>query len=101
MGGSGISVAGYQTYRADYRDYLALAQTGIQHLRAAEALLKALPKNPFDSHIVTQAQHEFAATLTAFVHLDNDLKSLPGISASIPVYGTRLTAALHVLPLAI
>jgi len=74
---------------------------GMQHLRTAETILKMLPKNPFDAQSVSQAQHEFAASLAAFVQVDNDLKSLPGISTSIPVYGARLSAALHVLPIAI
>jgi hypothetical protein len=50
---------------------------------------------------VSQAQHEFATSLAAFVQVDNDLGSLPGISQSLPVYGSRLSAALRVLPIAI
>jgi len=99
--GSGLSAAGYQTYHTGYQHELSLAQTGAQHLRMAETLLKALPKNPFDTQSVNQAQHEFAAGLTAFVQVDNDLKTLPEISTSIPVYGVRLRAALHLLPVAI
>jgi len=67
----------------------------------AVTLLKALPKDSFDAQSVRQAQHEFAAGLTAFVQVDNDLKTLPAISTSIPVYGVRLRAALHLLPVAI
>ncbi len=96
-----LSVDGYQTYSGNYLRDLSLAQVGMQHLRTAETLLKMLPKNPFDAQSVSQAQHEFAASLAAFVQVDNDLKSLPGISISIPVYGARLSAALHVLPIAI
>jgi uncharacterized protein DUF4012 len=92
---------GYQQYSGNYLRDLSLAQVGMQHLRTAETLLKMLPKNPFDAQSVSQAQHEFAASLAAFVQVDNDLKSLPGISTSIPVYGARLSAALHVLPIAI
>src|SRR5258708_6964388 len=99
--GAGLSVGGYQTYSGDYHRDLSLAQVGMQDLRTAEALLKTLPKNPFDAQSVSQAQHEFAASSVAFVQVDNDLKSLPGISTSVPVYGTRLSAAFHVLPLAI
>ena len=99
--GSGVSVVGYQTYNASYHHELSLAQMGVQHLRIAETLLKALPRNPFDAQRVGQAQHEFAAGLTSFVQVDNDLKTLPAISTSIPVYGVRLRAALHLLPVAI
>jgi len=104
IAGSGASVVGYKTYnayKADYHRYIALAQTGVQHLRTAETLLKGLSKTPLDARIVVQAQHEFAAASTAFVQLDNGLKSLPGISLSVPGYGARLRAALHLLPLAI
>jgi hypothetical protein len=99
--GAGLSLVGYQTYDGNYHQDLSLAQVGMQHLQTAEMLLKMLPKNPFDAQNVSQAQHEFAASLAAFVQVDNDLKSLPGISTSIPVYGARLSAALHVLPIAI
>jgi len=101
VAGAGLSAVGYQTYHTSYQHELSLAQTGEQHLRMAGTLLKALPKNPFDAQSVNQAQHEFAAGLTAFVQVDNDLKTLPGISTSIPVYGVRLRAALHLLPIAI
>jgi hypothetical protein len=99
--GAGLSVVGYQKYSGNYNRDLSLAQVGMQHLRRAETLLKTLPKNPFDAQSVSQAQHEFAASSAAFGQVDNDLKSLPGITTSVPVYGTRLSAALHVLPLAI
>ena len=99
--GAGLSLVGYTTYSGNYHRDLSLAQVGMQHLQTAETLLKKLPKNPFDTQNMTQAQHEFAASLAAFVQEDNDLKSLPGISAFLPVYGARLSAALHVLPIAI
>jgi len=99
--GSGLSVVGYRTYHASYQHEISLAQTGVQHLHTAETLLKALPKNPFDARSVNQAQHEFAAGLFDFVQVNNDLKALPGISTSIPVYGVRLRAAFDLLPVAI
>ena len=101
MLGSGLSIFGYQTFNTDYHRELSLAQEGIQHLRTAEALLKALPQKPFDSQSVSQAQQDFAIASTNFLQVSHDLSSLPGISTSIPVYGSRLSAALHVLPIAI
>ena len=98
---AGLSVLGYKTYNADYQRDLSLAQVGKQHLMMAEKLMKTLPSNPFDASTVTQAQHEFAAASTAFVQVNDNLKSLPGISTSIPAYGPRLQAALDLLPLAI
>jgi len=102
--GAGLAVVGYQTYQTysgQYHRDLSLAQVGTQHLRAAETLLKALPKNPFDAQSVSRARQEFVASSAAFVQVNTDLKSLPGMSASIPGYGARLSAALHVLPIAI
>jgi len=99
--GSIFSVAEYQTYNAQYHKDVSLAQEGIQHLRTGVTLLEALPRSPLDSQAVDKAKHEFAFASTFFVHLDTDLQSLPGISMSIPTYGPRLRAAMHVLPLAI
>ena len=101
MGGSLFGVVEFLAYDGMYHRDKALADTGMLHLQRAEALLVALPKNPLDASRVTQAQHEFASGLTALVKLNNDLKSLPGFSTSIPAYGSRLSAALHLTPLAI
>lgn len=98
---TGLSVIGYETYNADYQRDLSLTQQGMQHLRMAETLLKALPINPFDALAASKAQHEFAAASITFVKVNDDLKLLPGISTSIPVYGPRLRAAIDLLPIAI
>lgn len=95
------TVIGYETYDASYRRYTSLAQTGVQHLRTAATLLETLPKNPFDAPVVGRARQEFVAASTAFVQLGVGLKSLPGIITLIPVYGSRLSAALHLAPLAV
>jgi hypothetical protein len=99
--GSGTSFTVYQMFSANYHGSTALAQTGVQQLRSAEALLTSLPKHPFDTQAVNQAQLEFTAAMTAFRKLDGNLRSFPGISTFIPVYGTRLSAALHLASLAI
>lgn len=88
-------------YQAKYHNYTALAQTGMQHLRTATTLLETLSKNPFDALTVSKAQHEFTAAKATFGQLNDGLKSLPGISTLIPVYGARLSAALNLAPLAI
>src|SRR2546429_3576897 len=98
---AGISAVEYNTYNAEYQHDLSLAQVGMQHLQVAETLLKALPQKLFDAQAASQAQHEFAAASLAFVQLNEDLKSLPGMSTSIPMYGLRLQAALDLLPVAI
>lgn len=98
--GSGFAIIGYQTYSAKYHSDFSLAQTGVKHLETATSLLKTLPKSPLDAQTVNQAQHEFFAASTSFTQVDNDLTSLPGVSTMVPVYGTRLSAALHLVPLA-
>ncbi len=101
MSGSVFGVVEYLAYDGMYHRDVALAGTGMQHLQKAEALLAALPKNPLDASHVSQAQHEFASGLMALVKLNSDLKSLPGSLTSLPVFGSRLHAALHLVPLAI
>lgn len=99
--GSGFSFHLYQTYSATYHNDVSLAKTGVQHLQNAASLLLTLQKNPLDEHAVSQAQHEFASSLTIFTQLNQNLKSLPEIATSIPGYGTRLASALRLLPIAI
>ncbi len=101
LAGFGVSIAVYQPYQAKYHNDTTSAQTGIQHLRTAAALLEALPKTPLDALTVSKAQHEFSAALTTFGQLDKDLASLPGVGTYIPVYGARLSTALRLIPLAI
>jgi hypothetical protein len=96
-----FSIFGYQMYNASYRHSLNIAQQGMQHLRKAETLLGTLLQHPFDARTVQEAQHEFTAASSVFNQLNDRLKSLPGISTLIPVYGARLSAALHLVPLAI
>src|SRR6266568_2403728 len=102
---SGFSFLGYLAYHTAYGRYLPLAQDGIQHLRRAEALLARMPQNPLDAPTVNQAQHEFAAALTSFTQVNAGLQSLPGLGVEvgtfIPVYGARLRAAVHLVPLAV
>src|ERR1700736_590077 len=96
-----LSVVGYGIFSTRYSSDFALAQTGIQHLQKAASLLGASPQNISDAHSVNQAQQEFSAALKVFVQLDNDLQSIPVVATLAPVYGTRLSAALHLVPLAI
>jgi Protein of unknown function (DUF4012) len=101
---TGSSVAGflmYHTYNARYHTDLSLAQTGTQHLQKAEALLGTWSKRPLDTQLTSQAEIEFASAFKTFGQLNNDLRSLPGFIKQIPSYGTRLNAALHLVPLAI
>ena len=101
VSGSIAGVAGYLALSGMYQRDMALAQTGLQHLQKAESLLAELPENPLDVDKVNQAQREFAAGLPPLIQINHDLQSLPGITTSIPVYGSRLGSALRLLPIAI
>ncbi len=90
-----LGVAGNQIYHSDYQQYLSLAEAGMQHLRSAETLLESLPQKPFDAGTIKSARQEFAAAHTLFAQLEGDLQSIPGVSTLIPVYGVRLSTALH------
>src|SRR6266581_6091426 len=88
--GSLFSVVGYRVGTTHYRNDLALAQTGMQHLQEAETLVAGLLQNPFDAHRVSQAQQEFTSALQTLTQLNSDLNSVPGFATLLPVYGTRL-----------
>ena len=91
----------YNTYAARYHTDFSLAQTGVQHLQKAEALLTTWPQKPLDAQLTGQAKYEFTSALKTFSSLNNDLKSLPAYARQVPVYGARLSAALHLVSLAI
>lgn len=101
MSGSIASVVGYLALSGMYHRDMALAQTGVQHLQKAESLLAELPKNPLDIDTVNQARREFAAGLTPLIQVNRDLQSLPGFSTALPFYGSQLSSALRLLPIAI
>lgn len=92
------SIAGYQHYHTTYTLSLAQAQTGMIHLRKAETLLVSLQKNPWNAQATQQAQQEFTSASTSFTQLNKSLQSLPPGSSNLPVYGSRLHAALLLVP---
>src|SRR6266516_2517441 len=98
--GAGMSVLAYQTYSASYRRDVALAQVAMQHLQTAETLMAKLPQDPLDVATISRIHHEFDVAFTNFSQLDKSLKALPAGSTFIPVYGRRLSAAQHLVPLA-
>jgi Protein of unknown function (DUF4012) len=104
LAGSVSSVIGYlmyNTYTARYHSDLSQAQSGVHHLQKAEALLSTWSQKSLDTQTPEQAKNEFAAALKIFTGLQSDVQSIPGVAAQVPVYGTRLSAAQHLLPLAI
>lgn len=97
LSGAGASFVGYHTYRSD----MAQAQIGIHDLQTALSLMQSLSKEPFNTATITQAQHEFVAASAIFGQLNAQVQWLPSGLSAIPVYGTRVSAAQHLLPLAL
>src|SRR2546422_3194909 len=95
------SLSLYQNYSGQYHHDMTLARSGIQHLQTAETLIKNLARGAFDVHNVTQARQEFTAAFTVFSQLKNDLTQIPSAATLLPKYGTLVSAALHIVPLAV
>ena len=100
LSSSVLSVVGYQTYNARYHNDLSLAQTGIQHLQKAEAFMTTWSQESLDTQLTGQAKQEFTSALKNFSLVNVDLQSLPELAQQVPVYGARLSAARHLVPLA-
>lgn len=98
--GTLLLLSAYQHYSALYRQDMAVAQGAEQRLRAAESVLAALAKNPFNATTLAQARQDFAAADEDFTRLEQSLRTVPSISAALPVYGPRITAAQHLIALA-
>ncbi len=69
-------------------------------MRNAQTLLEGVSKSAFNPMTLSQARGEFSTALGQFTQLDADVRLIPSISTAIPVYGTRLHAAIHLAPLA-
>ncbi len=98
IAGGTLSIKGI--YNATYAKDMGLAQTGLQHMRNAQTLLEGMSKASFNPAAVTQARGEFSSALVQFTQLHSSLSMVPAISTAIPVYGSRLHAAMHLVPLA-
>lgn len=53
-----------------------------------------------DTQLTGQAKQEFTSALKNFSLVNVDLQSLPELAQQVPVYGARLSAARHLVPLA-
>ena len=96
----GLSIIEYPVLDNRYHKDLALAYTGAQDLQTAAALMQTIPHDLFNTKLVVDARHNFTDALTTFTQLNNDLTSIPDVLTFIPIYGTRLYAAKHLVPLA-
>ncbi len=99
--GSTLSGLGYRVYATGYQRDQLLAQEGVQHLLKIKEFLTALPHNPLDAENIAEVQYEFASALKTFTQVDDDLKSVPGVAMFLPVYGSRLHAARHLISLSL
>ena len=99
--GSVVSMIGYPALSSRYRQDMAQAHVGAQELKEGIDLLRALPANPFDTKSLGQAQRDFSDALAIFSQLGDDLNRIPDTLTLLPVAGARLSAAKHLLPLAL
>ena len=95
------SVIGYPALSGRYRTDMAQAHVGAQELKQGIDLLRALPANPFDTKGLNLAQQDFGEALVIFTRLGDDLNHIPDLLTLVPVAGGRLSAAKHLLPLAL
>ena len=98
--GSIFSFLGYKGYATYSRD-TSLVHTSMQHLQKGQALLTSITKGAFDAKTALQAKQEFSDATTNLRALNGDVALLPAISTSLPVYGTQLNTASHLVPLAL
>ncbi len=94
-------VIGYPALTGRYREDMTQAQTGAQKLKEGIALLRTLPARPFDTRAVSTAQRDFGDAFTIFSRLSDDLNRVPDVLTLAPGVGARLSAAKHLLPLAL
>jgi len=84
-----------------YQNLMALAQGGVMNLQNAKASLSQLAQNPLDSKSIAQFCGDMATAHGDFAQLDSDLRGYPSFLKGAPWLGAKLTAALHITPLAI
>lgn len=94
-------VAGYPALHNRYQQDITQAHLGAQELKDGIDLLRALPLHPFDLTTISEAQRDFGDALTLFSSLNDDMNRVPDMLTLIPVAGARLSAAKHLLPLAL
>lgn len=100
-GATTLSLFLYQTGSPIYNRSQQQAKDGVQQLRSAEQSLLALQHNPFDVQAVGQARQAFVRAEHDFAQLQVTMQNIPGISTLVPVYGPRIAAAFHLVPLAL
>src|SRR5437870_2141157 len=82
--GIASSIIGYPVFENKYHQDLALAQSGVQDLETATALLQTIQHDPLNSEVVGNAQRHFTGALASFTRLKSDLASLPDALTTVP-----------------
>lgn len=78
----------------------AMAHSGLQHVKNAEADLKKVQSNPFDAISIQAAHDEFAAAYGDFSGVNARL-NLVGIASVAPVVGSKVSGAQKLVPIAV
>jgi hypothetical protein len=95
-----IGVALIPTPSLAYHNTLALAQSGVTHLKAAEADFKTLSANPTNLTTIDAAQQQLQMAHDDFFQLQMRL-ALVSPAALIPGLGDKLASANRLVPLAV
>ena len=99
--GLGVVLSLYQTYSAQYQSAVTQAHDGVSNLQTGLSLLQTWSKNPYNALQVTRAQQRFVSASTDFAQLNAELQSVPGAARLMPGNTSRLSAALHLVPIAL
>ena len=83
-----------------YKQISAFAHSGLQHVKNAEADLKTLQTNPFNSLYIEAAHAEFAAANSDFSAINARL-NLVGFASVAPVVGSKVSGAQKLVPIAV
>src|SRR5262249_2356687 len=74
---------------------------GLQHLAAAEEGAKVLSKSPFDTKTIAALRGDLVAAHDDFSRVRAGLQSLPSMLHGLPIAGSKLASAQHLLPIAV
>ncbi|GLV55965.1 hypothetical protein KDH_28090 [Dictyobacter sp. S3.2.2.5] len=101
MCGATLFHFGYRVGTAHYQRDLLLAKEGMQHLWQGKERLFALALGTLDTQSIARTQQEFVRAVEIFTHIEDDLRFIPTVAASLPWYGHRIHSAQHLVPLAL
>ncbi len=83
-----------------YQQMSALARSGLQHVKNAEASLKLVQSNPLDTKNIQAAHAEFAAANSDFGGVNTRLFFV-GAASLAPGIGSKVSGAQKLVPIAV